>query len=613
MNRKQKRMLYRIIAGLVLLIAARLLPIPEPWNLIPFLLAYAAVGYQTLLTAGKNIAHGQVFDENFLMSIASLGAFFTGDYSEGVVVMLFSQVGELFESYATSKSRKSIASLMDIRPDVAKQRVDGQIVTMDPEEIQVGDSIVIEPGDRVPLDGVILSGSTSIDTSALTGESLPRDCIPGDAVMSGTINLSGVIECRVTKPFSESTVSKILDLVENAASEKADTEKFITKFARYYTPVVVIAAVLLAVLPPLFTGGNWGEWIHRALIFLVVSCPCALVISVPLSFFGGIGGASKDGILIKGGNHMEMLAQCKTVVMDKTGTLTHGRFEVTNVIAANGDAGELLQIAALAEIHSNHPIAVSIRNAAGAALNADRAQDVTETSGHGVSCLVDGHRVLAGNAKLMAANGIECESADSLGSVVYVARDGQYLGRIEIADTPKPDARQAIASLKALGVEKIVMLTGDNRRVAEVVSRELGIDEFHAELLPADKVERMRQLAKNKSGSLAFVGDGINDAPVLALADVGIAMGGLGSDAAIEAADVVIMDDKPSKLADAISISRKTLGICKQNIIFALGVKGLVLLLGALGIAGMWGAVFADVGVSVICILNAMRCLKKMR
>lgn len=612
MNRKQKRMLYRIVSGVALLVLAAVLPVPSPWNIILYLAAYIAVGHHTLLSAARNIRNGQVFDENFLMCIASLGAFFTGDYTEGVVVMLFSQVGELFESYATAKSRKSIAALMDIRPDIAKQMADGAIIERDPEEIAVGEIIVIEPGDRIPLDGVIVRGTTSLDTSALTGESLPRDCREGDAVMSGVINLSGVIECRVTKPFGESTVSKILDLVENAASEKAETEKFITKFARYYTPVVVIAAVLLAFVPPIFVGGL-SEWIHRALIFLVVSCPCALVISVPMSFFGGIGGASRAGILIKGGNHMEKLAQCRTMAFDKTGTLTHGKFSVTKVNPAHGDADALLNLAAQAEVHSGHPIAVSLRNAAAAMPDIARTTGIREISGRGIACTVDGRSVLAGNEQLLRESGVPCPSVDSLGTMVHIAQDGEYMGSIEISDTLKPDAAKAISALKRMGIERTVMLTGDSDRVAAAVANELSLDEYHAGLLPADKVSRVRDIAVQKTGALAFVGDGINDAPVLAMANVGIAMGGLGSDAAIEAADIVIMDDNPAKLADAIAISRKTLAICKQNIIFALGVKFLVLILGALGLVGMWAAVFGDVGVSILCILNSFRALGASR
>ena len=568
--------------------------------------------WDVIWTALRNIAHGQVFDEHFLMAIATVGAFATGEYPEAVFVMLFYQVGELFQSYAVGKSRKNISALMDIRPDCANLERDGEVVEVDPEEVSVGDVIVVKPGEKIPLDGTVLEGVSSLDTAALTGESLPRNVAVGDDVLSGCVNQSGLLRVRVTKPFGESTVAKILDLVENAGSRKAKAERFITKFARYYPPAVVIGAVLLAVLPPLLGSGDWGKWFHQALVFLVVSCPCALVISVPLSFFGGIGGASRAGILVKGGNYLEVLAKTEIVVFDKTGTLTRGVFRVTSVHPQGCAESELLETAALAESWSDHPISHSIREAWGKDLDLSRVTDAQELSGRGVQVKVDGQTVCAGNGKLMDELGVSFSPAAETGTVVYLAREGEYLGCIVISDEVKPDAAQAIAGLKVCGVRRTVMLTGDAQAVGEAVAAQLGLDEVHTQLLPADKVERVEALLKQTSpkGALAFVGDGINDAPVLSRADVGIAMGALGSDAAIEAADVVLMDDKPSKIAIAIAIARRTLGIVRQNIVFALGVKAIVLILGAVGVATMWLAVFADVGVSVIAILNAMRALK---
>ena len=583
-----------------------------------FLPAYFVIGWDVLWRAAKNIIHGQVFDENFLMALATVGAFCTGffgkgEYPEAVFVMLFYQVGELFQSYAVGKSRKSISALMDIRPDYANVERDGSLCRVDPEEVQVGDVIVIKPGEKAPLDGVVLEGRSSLNTSALTGESLPREVEPGDDVISGCINLNGLIRVQVTKVFGESTVAKILDLVENSSSKKAKAENFITKFARYYTPIVVVSAVLLAVAPPLFTGGNWAEWIERALIFLVVSCPCALVISVPLSFFGGIGGASRDGILVKGGNFLEILSDTEIVVFDKTGTLTKGVFNVTAIHPDRYSEGELLELAALAESYSDHPISRSLKDAYGMEIDAARVSDVEELSGRGVKAQVDGRLVCAGNDKLMEEIGVIWHPCHRVGTTVHVAVNGEYAGHIVISDELKPDAAEAVASLKRAGVRKTVMLTGDAKAVGESVAKELGIDEVHAGLLPGDKVDRVEALLREKSerGKLAFVGDGINDAPVLSRADIGIAMGALGSDAAIEAADIVLMDDKPSKLAEAMKISKRTLRIVRQNIVFALAVKAAVLVLSAFGLSNMWEAVFADVGVSVLAILNASRALKK--
>ena len=635
MTNKQKKTLWRIIAAAVLLVWAMFgptlwLPAGLPFVSVGrtaadgtaafalaawarFLLPYLVIGWDVLWRAVRNIAHGQVFDENFLMALATVGALAIGEYPEAVFVMLFYQVGELFQSYAVDQSRKSITALMDIRPDYANMEgPDGQLEQVDPEDVAVGDTIVIKAGERIPLDGVVLEGSSTVDTAALTGESLPRQVESGDDVISGCVNLSGLLKVRVTKAFEESTVAKILDLVENSASKKAKAENFITKFARYYTPIVVLAAVALAFLPPLFISIQWVDSIQRALNFLVVSCPCALVISVPLSFFGGIGGASKDGILVKGGNYLEVLARTEIVVFDKTGTLTRGVFNVTAIHPDHCDQGQLLELAALAECWSDHPISRSLKEAYGREMDSSRVSNVEEVAGRGVKAVVDGHTICAGNDKLMEDIGVSWHPCHRVGTTVHVASAGEYLGHIVISDEVKEDAARAVSDLKALGVAKTVMLTGDAQAVGESVGKQLGLDEVHAQLLPADKVERVEELLAQKTGKgcLAFVGDGINDAPVLSRADVGIAMGGLGSDAAIEAADVVLMDDKPSKIAVAIRIAQKTLVIVRQNIAFALGVKALVLVLGALGQANMWEAVFADVGVSVIAILNAMRAMK---
>ena len=612
MTKKQKRMLIRILASGVLFVGAVLLPLSGWAELAVFLVPYAVIGWDVLWRAVRNIAHGQVFDENFLMALATIGALAIGEYPEAVFVMLFYQVGEWFQSYAVNRSRTSIAALMDIRPDYANIEVDGQLQQVDPEEVSVGDAIVIKAGERIPLDGVVLEGTSTLDTAALTGESLPRRVQPGDDVVSGCVNLSGLLKVQVTKAFEESTVSKILDLVENASSKKAKAEHFITRFARYYTPIVVLAAVALALLPPLFTQVSWLDSIQRALNFLVVSCPCALVISVPLSFFGGIGGASRAGILVKGGNYLEVLAKTEIVVFDKTGTLTQGVFNVTAIHPNHCDQSQLLELAALAEASSDHPISRSLLEAWGQLPDRSRVTQAEELSGRGVKAVVDGKVICAGNDKLMDEIGVTWHPCHHVGTTVHVAADGVYLGHIVISDQVKPDAQQAITALKAAGVRKTVMLTGDAKQVGEAVAAQLGLDEVHTQLLPTDKVDRVEGLLKEVSpkGALAFVGDGINDAPVLSRADVGIAMGALGSDAAIEAADIVLMDDKPSKLAQAIAIARRTLAIVRQNIVFALGVKLLVLVLSALGLANLWEAVFADVGVSVIAILNAMRAMR---
>ena len=610
MSRKHKKMLARIIVSAALLVACALSPLEGIWRLLSFLVPYAVIGWDVLWKAARNIAHGQVFDENFLMALATVGAFATGEYPEAVFVMLFYQVGELFQSYAVGRSRQSISQLMEIRPDYANLERDGKAEKVDPDEVNVGDVILVKPGERVPLDGVVLEGRSTLDTAALTGESLPRDVGEGDDVISGCVNQSGLLRVRVTKAFGESTVSKILDLVENAGSKKARAENFITKFARVYTPCVVIAAVLLAVVPSLVSG-DWSEW-TRALIFLVVSCPCALVISVPLSFFGGIGGASRDGILVKGGSYLETLSQAEIVVFDKTGTLTKGVFNVTAIHPDKISEAELLELAAYAESYSDHPISRSIREAYGQDIDQSRVGAVEELAGRGVRAVIDGKTVCVGNSKLMDELGAKWHPCHHVGTTVHVEVDGLYAGHLVISDEVKPDAAEAIRKLKELGVQKTVMLTGDAQAVGERVGAELGLDEVHAQLLPAGKVERVEALLKEKSdkGALVFVGDGINDAPVLSRADVGVAMGGMGSDAAIEAADVVFMDDKPSKLADAIRIARKTRAIVRQNVVFALAVKLLVMVLGAFGVANMWEAVFADVGVSVIAILNAMRALR---
>lgn len=611
MSKKQKKMLWRVMISAILLVAAKFLPFTGIFELLVYLVPYAIIGWDVLWRAARNIAHGQVFDENFLMALATIGAFATSEYPEAVAVMLFYQIGELFQSYAVGRSRQSIAALMDIRPDYANIEKDGTLIQVDPDEVAVGDMIVIRPGEKIPLDGVVLAGTSTVDTAALTGESLPRDVAEGDDVISGCINQSGLLRVQVTKAFGESTVAKILDLVENSSSKKARAENFITKFARYYTPCVVIGALLLALIPPLFVG-SWSEWIHRALIFLVISCPCALVISVPLSFFGGIGGASKCGILIKGGNYLESLANTEIVVFDKTGTLTKGVFNVTAIHPDKVSEAELLELAALAESYSNHPISRSLKEAYDQEIDASRIRDAEELSGRGVRAVIDGKTVCAGNDKLMEQIGVKWHPCHHVGTTVHVSVDGVYAGHIVISDELKPDAKHAISALKALGIRKSVMLTGDADAVGRNVADELGLDEVHTQLLPAGKVDCVETLLKEKTarGRLAFVGDGINDAPVLSRADIGIAMGAMGSDAAIEAADIVLMDDKPSKIATAIHIAQKTLRIVKQNIVFALGVKALVLILGAAGKASMWEAVFADVGVMVIAILNAARALK---
>ena len=611
MNRKQKRSLYTILAAAALFVVALLLPVEGVWELLIYLIPYGLIGWRVIWKAIKNISRGQVFDENFLMCVASIGAMCAGDSKEAVAVMLFYQVGELFESCAVGKSRRSIAALMDIRPDVAHVERDGALADVDPEEVEIGERIVIQPGERVPLDGEVIEGASTLDTAALTGESVPREIHPGEDVISGCIILSGVLHVRVNKRFGESTVARILELVENASSNKAKSENFITKFARWYTPAVCLSALLLAVVPSLITG-DWGEWVSRALIFLVVSCPCALVISVPLSFFGGIGGASANGILIKGGNFVETLAQVDTVVFDKTGTLTQGNFEVTAIHPEKVPEQELLEIAALAENYSTHPISASLKRAFGLPLDESRISDVEELSGKGVIATVDGKNVAVGNGRLMQYVGVDWHECENSGTIVHVAADGAYMGHIVISDMLKPQSKAAIQALKDCGVKQSVMLTGDRKDVAEAVARELGVDGVYSELLPADKVAQVEKLlAKQQKGEkLAFVGDGINDAPVLSRADVGIAMGALGSDAAIEAADVVLMDDNPQKIATAIRISKRTLTIVHQNIAFALGVKFIVLILSALGLGNMWIAVFADVGVSVLAILNAMRALR---
>lgn len=614
MTKKQKNVLIRIIAAGALLITAALLPLEEKslLRLAAFLVPYFVIGYDVLWKAVRGIIHGQVFDENFLMCVATVGALFVGDYPEASAVMLFYQTGELFQSVAVGRSRKSISDLMDICPEYANVERDGQLEEVDPEEVELDSIIVIKPGEKIPLDGVIIEGSSSVDTAALTGESLPRSVKAGDEVISGCINQGGLLKVKVTKEYEDSTVTKILELVENSATKKAKSENFITRFARYYTPSVVIAAAVLAVLPPLILGGGWADWIHRALIFLVISCPCALVISVPLSFFGGIGGASKRGILVKGGNYLEALANAETVVFDKTGTLTKGSFEVTKIHTDSMGEDELLDLAAHAESYSDHPIARSVCAKFGKEVDHGRITSDEEISGHGIRAVIDGREIYAGNKKLMAKQSVDVPECSCRGTMVHVAADGGYAGHIVISDVVKETSAEAIKSLKENGVKQTVMLTGDAKSTAEEVANTLGLDKFYAELLPADKVEKVEELLKEKQegSSLVFVGDGINDAPVLTRADVGIAMGSLGSDAAIEAADIVLMDDDPAKISLAMKIARKTVRIVRENIVFALGVKALVLVLGALGIANMWLAVFADVGVSVIAILNAMRTMK---
>ena len=605
--------LWRIIIGAAVLAAAVLLSLNNEWLQIAlFIISYIIVGGDVVKRAVKNIFKGQVFNENFLMSIATIGAFFIGEYPEGVAVMLFYQVGELFQSYAVGKSRKSIASLMDIRPDYANVKKGDELVKVDPDEVQIGDIIVIKAGEKIPLDGKVIEGSSMIDTSALTGESVPREVEVGSDILSGCININGVITAEVTKEFGESTVSKILDLVENASSKKSNSEQFITKFARYYTPVVVIIAVFLAIIPPLIIdGATFSDWIYRALEFLVVSCPCALVISIPLSFFGGIGGASKKGVLVKGSNYLEALAETEIVVFDKTGTLTKGVFNVQEIHPEGVSKEELLELTAQAESYSNHPISLSLKRAYSKEIDNGRISDVEEISGHGVIATVDGKKVMAGNIKLMKMMDIPYFKGELIGTIVHVAVNNKYIGYIVIADEVKEDSAQAIKELKAANIKQTVMLTGDNKSIGSKVAKELGLDKVYAELLPADKVEKLEELfsQKSKKGKLAFVGDGINDAPVLARADIGIAMGGLGSDAAIEAADVVIMTDEPSKIATTMKISKKTLKIAHQNIVFAIGIKIIVLILSAFGITTMWAAIFADVGVTIIAVLNAFRAL----
>lgn len=605
--------LWRIIIGAAVLVTAVLLSLNNEWlQLALFIISYIIVGGDVVKRAVKNIFKGQVFDENFLMSIATIGAFFIGEYPEGVAVMLFYQVGELFQSYAVGKTRKSIASLMDIRPDYANVKKGDELVKVDPDEVQIGDIIVIKAGEKIPLDGKVIEGSSMIDTSALTGESIPRVVEVGSDILSGCININGVITAEVTKEFGESTVSKILDLVENASSKKSNSEQFITKFARYYTPVVVIIAIFLAIIPPLvIDGATFSDWIYRALAFLVVSCPCALVISIPLSFFGGIGGASKKGVLVKGSNYLEALAETEIVVFDKTGTLTKGVFNVQEIHPEGVSKEELLELTAHAESYSNHPISLSLKRAYSKEIDNGRISDVEEISGHGVIATVDGKKVMAGNIKLMKMMDIPYFNGELIGTIVRVAVNNKYIGYIVIADEVKEDSAQAIKELKAANIKQTVMLTGDNKSIGSKVAKELGLDKVYTELLPADKVEKLEELfsQKSKKGKLAFVGDGINDAPVLARADIGIAMGGLGSDAAIEAADVVIMTDEPSKIATTMKISKKTLKIAHQNIVFAIGIKIIVLILSAFGITTMWAAIFADVGVTIIAVLNAFRAL----
>ena len=623
MTKKQKKMLLRIIIAAVMLAALYFLPVTGWLRLGLYLVTYLVIGYDILKKAGQGIANGRVFDENFLMAVATVGAFAlaiyekSSDYNEAIAVMLFYQVGELFQSYAVGKSRKNISALMDIRPDYANIEQDGKLVQVDPDEVAVGTVIVVQPGEKAPIDGVVVEGSSALNTSALTGESLPRDVHEGDEIISGCINMTGVLKIRTTKAFGESTVSRILELVENSSSRKSRSEDFIAKFARVYTPVVCYSALALAVLPPVIRlvggmDGQWEQWIYRALTFLVTSCPCALVVSIPLSFFAGIGGASHEGILIKGSNYLETLSQVKTVVFDKTGTLTRGVFEVTAVHHSDMDEQKLLEYAALAECASSHPISKSLQRAYGKAIDRSRVTDIQELSGHGVTAVVDGHPVAAGNSKLMEQLGIPYHDCHSVGTIIHMAVDGQYAGHIVISDVVKSHAREAVEALHKAGVEKTVMLTGDAKKVADAVAAELGVDEVHSELLPGDKVDKVESLLAQQSGKakLAFVGDGVNDAPVLGRADIGIAMGAMGSDAAIEAADIVLMDDEPLQIAKAIRISRKCIGIVYENIVFALAVKFACLVLVAIGLADMWAAIFADVGVMVLAVLNAIRALR---
>ena len=620
MTKKQKNMLLRIISSFILLavlmICEHIGILPETiWiQLILFLVPYLIIGYDIIVKAAKNIRRGQVFDENFLMMIATFGAFGARDFSEAAAVMLFYQVGELFQSYAVGKSRQSISEMMDICPEYANIEQEGRLVQVDPDDVEIGSIIVVKPGERIPLDGVVVEGESLIDTAALTGESVPRKASVNDEIYSGCVNGSGTLKVRTIKEFDDSTVAKILELVENASSKKAKVENFITRFAKYYTPIVTIAAVLLAILPPLILGGGWGEWIHRACIFLVISCPCALVISVPLGFFGGIGAASRIGVLVKGGNYLEAVSEIHTIVFDKTGTLTKGEFKVTGLVTENGiTEAELIELAALAEGYSNHPIAGSIKDAYGKPLDMSRVDNAKEQAGHGIQVLVDGKEVLVGNEKLMVENGIAYTPCTMAGTICYVAWERQFAGAFVISDSIKVGAKEAIHKMKQVGIQKCVMLTGDRKEAATVIAKELEIDEVYAELLPGDKVAKVEDQMNGlrEKEKLAFVGDGINDAPVLTRADIGFAMGSMGSDAAIEAADVVLMDDDVRKIAAVVRISRKTITIVKQNIVFALGVKAIVLVLGAIGVANMWEAVFADVGVAVLAILNSMRTLKE--
>ena len=624
MTKKQKKMLIRILITAAMLVALYIIPVTGWLRLALYLTAYLVIGYDILKKAGQGIANGRVFDENFLMAVATVGAFAlaiyekSGDYNEAIAVMLFYQIGELFQSYAVGKSRKNISALMDIRPDYANIEQDGQLVQVDPDEVAIGTVIVVQPGEKVPIDGVVTEGSSTLNTSALTGESLPRDAREGDEVISGCINMTGVLKIRTTKAFGESTVSKILELVENSSSRKSRSEDFIAKFARIYTPVVCYSALALAIIPPVIRlvggmDGQWEQWVYRALTFLVTSCPCALVVSIPLSFFAGIGGASHEGILIKGSNYLETLSQVKTVVFDKTGTLTKGVFEVTAVHHSDMDEQKLLEYAALAECASSHPISRSLQKAYGKAIDRSRVTDIQESSGHGVTAVVDGHTVAAGNSKLMVQLGIPYHDCHSVGTIIHMAVDGQYAGHIVISDVVKPNAKAAIAALHKAGVEKTVMLTGDAKKVADAVAAELGVDEVHSELLPGDKVAQVEQLLSRQRGKakLAFVGDGINDAPVLSRADIGIAMGAMGSDAAIEAADVVFMTSDVAAVPQALRISRQTARIAWQNVVFALAVKLAVMILGLCGYASMWLAVIADSGVALLCVLNSIRILYK--
>ncbi len=620
MSSKQKKTLTRIIVSFVIFVPLFVLEhlgifdkLPNEWILGGiYLVPYIIIGYDIIIKAARNISHGQIFDENFLMMIATFGAFGVKEFEEAVAVMLFYQVGELFQGYAVGKSRQSISEMMDICPEYANIEENGELKQVDPDDVEIGSIIVIKPGEKVPLDGVIIEGNSMLDTAALTGESVPRSAKAGDEIVSGCVNGSGTLKVKTTKAFEDSTVAKILELVENASSKKARVENFITRFAKYYTPVVTIAAVIIAIIPSIITG-NWGDWITRACIFLVISCPCALVISVPLGFFSGIGSASRIGVLVKGSNFLEAVAEVTTIVMDKTGTLTKGEFKVSEIVASGISEERLLEIAAYGESFSTHPIAASIKEAYDNKIDTDRIKDVKEISGHGVELLLDGKETLVGNGKLLKSHNIAYEEHKSGGTVVYVAYDNTFVGAIVISDTIKDGAKEAVADMKKVGVKNVVMLTGDRQKAAEEVAKELGIDTVYSELLPSDKVQKVEELLASKTGKekVAFVGDGINDAPVLTRADVGIAMGSMGSDAAIEAADIVLMDDDVRKIASTVKIARKTLGVVKQNIVFALGVKLIVLVLGALGVANMWEAVFADVGVSVIAILNSMRVLKK--